>query len=62
MPVIRITQQTWERLKRHATPLVHTANDIVEMALEALDARVKKAGQLFMHVSLPPHQRESTID
>jgi hypothetical protein len=33
MPVIRITQRTWERLKKHATPLVHTANDVVEMAL-----------------------------
>ena len=43
MPVIRITQRTWERLKKHATPLVHTANDVVEMALEALDGQVKKA-------------------
>ncbi len=42
MPVIRISQQTWERLKKHATPLVHTANDVVEMALEALDAQAKK--------------------
>jgi hypothetical protein len=47
MPVIRITRQTWERLKKHATPLVHTANDIVEMALEALDAQAKKRGTTF---------------
>ena len=44
MPVIRITQRTWERLKKHATPLVHTANDVVEMALEALDGQVRKRG------------------
>jgi hypothetical protein len=44
MPVIRISQQTWERLKKHATPLVHTANDVVDMALEALDAQAKKHG------------------
>ena len=43
MPVIRVTQQTWERLKKHATPLVHTANDVVEMALKALDAQAKSA-------------------
>ncbi len=44
MPVIRITQRTWERLKKHATPLVHTANDVVEMALEALDGQARKRG------------------
>lgn len=37
MPVIRISEQTWERLKKHATPLEHTANDIVSLALDALE-------------------------
>jgi hypothetical protein len=37
MPVIRISQQTWERLKSHATPLEHTANDVVNIALDALE-------------------------
>lgn len=46
MPVIRITQRTWERLKKHATPLVHTANDVVEMALEALEGQARKRGTL----------------
>jgi hypothetical protein len=41
MPVIRISQQTLNRLKAYATPLEHTANDMVTMALDALDA-VKK--------------------
>lgn len=44
VPAIRITQQTWERLKGHATPLVHTANDIVEMALNAFEAQAKRLG------------------
>jgi Mrr N-terminal domain len=44
MPVIRVSQQTWERLKIHATPLDHTANDVVEMALDALDVHVLKGG------------------
>jgi hypothetical protein len=47
MPVIRISQQTWERLKRHATPLVHTANDVVEMALEALERQTIKRRSSF---------------
>jgi hypothetical protein len=37
MPVIRISEQTWERLKKHATPLEHTANDVVNLALDALE-------------------------
>ena len=46
MPVIRVSQQTWERLQRHARPLEHTANDVVEMALNALEAQVKWGGSL----------------
>jgi hypothetical protein len=42
MPVIRISQQTWERLKTHATPLEHTANDVVNMALDALEVAQRK--------------------
>jgi hypothetical protein len=45
MPVIRVSQQTWERLQRHATPLEHTANDIVEMALNAFEVQVKPRGR-----------------
>jgi hypothetical protein len=37
MPVIRISQHTWERLKTYATPLEHTANDVVNIALDALE-------------------------
>jgi hypothetical protein len=42
MPVIRISQQTWNRLKAHAAPLEHTPNDIIGMALDALDAAKRK--------------------
>ena len=62
MPVIRITQQTWERLKKHATPLVHTANDVVEMALEALDAQAKKRGTTFHARKSPASQRKNPTD
>jgi hypothetical protein len=46
MPVIRVSQQTGERLQRHARPLEHTANDVVQTALNALEAQVKRGGSL----------------
>jgi hypothetical protein len=42
MPVIRISQQTWERLKNLATPLENTENDVVNMALDALEFALRK--------------------
>jgi hypothetical protein len=48
MPVIRVSQQTWKRLKKHATPLDHTANDVVEMALDALEFYLLK-GRHALH-------------
>jgi hypothetical protein len=42
MPVIRISQQTWERLKTYATPLEDTADDLVNVALDALEAARRK--------------------
>jgi hypothetical protein len=52
MPVIRISQKTWDRLKSHATPLEHSANDVVNMALDALEAAPRKN---------QPVQRRSTF-
>jgi hypothetical protein len=57
MPVIRVSQQTWKRLKKHATPLDHTANDVVEMALDALEVYLLK-GRHAMHVILLRWQRK----
>lgn len=37
MPVIRIADATWERMKRHARPLEDTPDDIVRRALDALE-------------------------
>ncbi len=37
MPVIRITDSTWGRLKQHARPLEDTVNDVLNFALDALD-------------------------
>jgi hypothetical protein len=37
MPVIRVSDTTWERMKSHARPLEDTADDIVKRALDALE-------------------------
>lgn len=39
MPVIRISDATWERLKVYARPLEDTPEDVVRLALDALDAK-----------------------
>ena len=44
MPVIRISDQTWERLKLHAKPLEDTAEDVVRRALDALEKPNEKSG------------------
>jgi hypothetical protein len=46
MPVIRISQQTWERLKTYATPLEDTADDVVNVALDALEAARRKGRRI----------------
>jgi Mrr N-terminal domain len=38
MPVIRISDATWERLKGYAKPLEDSPDDVVQRALDALDA------------------------
>jgi hypothetical protein len=42
MPVIRISDATWERMKLHARPLEDTPDDIVRRALDALEGRIAK--------------------
>jgi hypothetical protein len=37
MPVMRISDRTWERLKAYARPLEDTADDVVNRAIDALD-------------------------
>lgn len=37
MPVIRISESTWERLKQHARPLEDSVDDVVNIALDSLD-------------------------
>jgi len=39
MPVIRVSDATWERLKRYARPFEDKPEDIVNLALDALDAK-----------------------
>ncbi len=38
MPVIRVSAPTWERLKSHARPLEDTPEDVIRLALDALDS------------------------
>ncbi|HYI63895.1 MAG TPA: winged helix-turn-helix domain-containing protein [Allosphingosinicella sp.] len=37
MPVIRISDLTWERMKQHARPFEDSPEDIVKLGLDALD-------------------------
>ncbi len=37
MPVIRVSDQTWQRLQRHARPFEDKPEDVVNMALNALE-------------------------
>jgi len=39
MPVIRISDATWERLKAHARPFEDKPEDVVVLALDALDEK-----------------------
>jgi hypothetical protein len=57
MPVIRISQQTWERLKIHATPLEHSANDVVNLALDALEVAQRKRSQIRRRPAALPTER-----
>jgi hypothetical protein len=37
MPVIRVSQRIWDRMKQHAQPFEDSPNDIIDRALDALD-------------------------
>ena len=39
MPVVRISEQTWERLKKWAVPLEDTAEDVINKILEIAERR-----------------------
>jgi len=54
MPVIRISQQTWDRLKTYATPLEDTADDVVNIALDALEAAPRKRLRIARHSTAAP--------
>jgi hypothetical protein len=60
MPVIRISQQTWERLKTYATPLEDTADDLVNVALDALEAARRKGRHIARDsIAAPLPKRKS---
>ena len=37
MPVIRISEKNWERMKKYARPLEDSADDVIGLAFDALD-------------------------
>ena len=37
MPVVRISDMTWERMKAHARPFEDSPEDIIKLALDALE-------------------------
>jgi hypothetical protein len=39
MPVIRITEKTWERMKKYARPLEDSPDNVINLGLDALDER-----------------------
>jgi Mrr N-terminal domain len=43
MPVIRISENTWERLKEHARPLEDSVDDVLNRALDELDSSKGRA-------------------
>jgi len=43
MPVVRVSEATWERLKAHARPLEDSVDDVVGRALDALEASAGQA-------------------
>jgi hypothetical protein len=62
MPVIRISQQTWERLKTHALPLDHSANDVVQMALDALEGVHVLKGRNALHARNSAAQTKKKVN
>ena len=44
-PVVRISEQTWERMQQYAKPLVDTPDSVINAALDALDAKHGEIGK-----------------
>jgi hypothetical protein len=59
MPVIRISEGTWRRLQAHAKPFEDKPEDIVNLALDALDEKVgQKSSPASEQPGLKPYMRE----
>lgn len=56
MPVIRISDATFTRLQAHARPLEDTADDVVRLALDALE-KLKGAGNKVVDLPKPKKTR-----
>src|SRR3712207_1113607 len=58
MPVVRLSEVTWNRLKGHARPLEDSVDDVVNRALDALDSHSPVHEQNAVAIS-PPRARSS---
>lgn len=54
MPVVRVSDSTWNRMKVHARPLEDTADDIVRRALDALEGVSPSMPRVRKSVGRPP--------
>lgn len=57
MPVIRVSDSTWDRMKTFARPLEDTADDIVSRALDALEG-IKATPKVSKAPGRPSKDRE----
>jgi hypothetical protein len=49
VPMIKVSEATWERLQKHAEPFVHAPEDIVNLALDALERKTAKTPTVTAH-------------
>jgi hypothetical protein len=55
MPVIRVSDETWERMKSHARPFEDKPEDVVNLALDALDKKLGRHKPAPKRLAREPH-------
>jgi hypothetical protein len=63
-PVVRISEQTWERMQQYAKPLVDTPDSVINAALDALDAasgEIKKPKNILAAITEQSRQQKGEL-
>jgi len=60
MPVVRISEATWQRLQSHAQPFVDTPESVINLALDALE-EAKGAGPGGVGIQAGDHKITATV-